>query len=106
MASGTCRGSGATVARVDLAERDDELHITVTDDGRGFPFRGRYDLAALALMHQGPVSLKERVALLDGELMIDSSASGARLEITLPLRPVLRVASAEDAWMAPPPATK
>ncbi|HEX2219053.1 MAG TPA: sensor histidine kinase, partial [Gemmatimonadales bacterium] len=97
------RHGGATVARVELAERDDRLHLTVADDGRGFPFRGRYDLAALGLMHQGPASLKERVASLGGDLTIDSSESGARLEVSLPLRPALHVVAAADAWTTPPP---
>ena len=79
------RHGGASAARVNVEERDERLAIAVADNGRGFPFRGRFDLAALNGMAAGPVSLKERVAALRGSLAIDSSASGARLDIALPL---------------------
>ena len=59
--------------------------ISVADDGRGFPFHGRYDLKALQAMNVGPVTLKHRVAALRGELTIDSSPSGSRVEIRLPI---------------------
>ncbi len=54
-------------------------------DGSGFPFRGRYDLATLTAKQLGPVSLKERVASLRGELLLTSTLSGSKLEMTLPL---------------------
>jgi signal transduction histidine kinase len=62
------------------------VHIVVADDGRGFPFRGRYDLAALTKSALGPASLKARIVSLQGKLMIDSTECGTRLEFTLPLR--------------------
>ena len=65
----------------------DRVHITVVDDGVGFPFRGRYDMAILVEKHLGPRSLKERVASLRGELVLHSSLSGSRVEMTLPLHP-------------------
>jgi signal transduction histidine kinase len=36
-------------------------------------------------MKLGPVTLKERIVSLGGTLSIDSSESGARLEIVLPV---------------------
>jgi signal transduction histidine kinase len=63
----------------------DRVYITVTDDGRGFPFSGRYDLAALTDAQLGPVSLKQRVASLHGELVLTSTLIGSRLEISLPV---------------------
>jgi signal transduction histidine kinase len=82
------RHSGASSAYVTIGIEHDRLSITVTDDGVGFRFRGRYDHAALVALNLGPVSLLERTAALGGSLSIDSSDSGASLSITLPLSPV------------------
>jgi signal transduction histidine kinase len=59
--------------------------VTVTDDGRGFPFRGRLDHEALLQSEAAPVSLRDRVAALHGRISIDSGARGARVEIQLPV---------------------
>jgi signal transduction histidine kinase len=87
------RHAQASVVRVELEARDSPMRITVADNGRGFSFRGRYDQAALTELGLGPASLKERIASLGGTLAIDSTESGARLEITLPLA----MAGASDA---------
>jgi signal transduction histidine kinase len=63
----------------------DELRIVVTDDGRGFPFRGRYDHAALAETASGPKSLFDRVTALGGHMSVESTDSGARIEMVLAL---------------------
>ncbi len=70
---------------VEVQARDGWVTISIGDDGRGFPFRGHYDHAALARGDLGPATLRERIAALGGKLAIDSSAAGARLDITLPL---------------------
>ncbi len=70
---------------VDVATAQDGVRITISDDGRGFPFRGRYDHARLATSNVGPVSLRERVASLGGQMTIESSDAGARVEILLRL---------------------
>lgn len=70
---------------VDLATREDRLWIRVRDDGIGFPFRGRYNLAALLEKQLGPAVLGERVAALNGDLMVESTEQGSSLEISLPL---------------------
>lgn len=64
---------------------DARLRIVVTDDGRGFPFSGRREHAALVAANAGPVSLRERVAQLGGQICIESSASGSRVELSIPL---------------------
>jgi signal transduction histidine kinase len=92
------RHGGAKLARVRLAIQGDRLRLEIADDGRGFDFRGRYDLAALNRLRIGPESVKQRVASLSGELVIVSDASGARLEIELPLRPT------SEATVTPAPA--
>jgi signal transduction histidine kinase len=59
--------------------------VTVDDDGRGFPFAGRLEQAALDACRKGPVVIKERVRSLGGALAIESHPErGARLEITVP----------------------
>jgi signal transduction histidine kinase len=79
-------GEASSVA-VSLADREGaDLAITVTDDGRGFPFHGRYADAALAELDAGPKSLRERVAALRGSLTVDSSPAGASVGIVLPPR--------------------
>jgi signal transduction histidine kinase len=70
---------------VSLATREDRLWIRVRDDGIGFPFRGRHDLASMISKQQGPSVLAERVAALNGELTVDSTEEGAILEMHLPL---------------------
>ena len=63
---------------------DGGLSITVTDDGRGFPFRGRMEHDALMHSEAAPISLRDRVAALNGRIAIASDARGARVEILLP----------------------
>jgi len=78
------RHAGASSARVEVARQGQALDITVTDDGRGFPFTGRYDHEELTRRKLGPVSLKERVSALGGSLAIDSSPGRTCLEMHLP----------------------
>lgn len=79
------RHSHASVARVELRVDNRQVRITVADNGRGFPFRGYYNYDALTSKGLGPAMLKSRIASLGGLLNIDSSESGAQLQITLPL---------------------
>ena len=81
------RHGGARLARVRLGVQGERLRIEIADDGCGFDFRGRYDLATLTRLQIGPESIKQRVASLDGALVIFSEPTGARLEIELPLGP-------------------
>jgi signal transduction histidine kinase len=64
---------------------DSRLSLTITDDGRGFPFRGQMDHEALIRDDVGPISLRDRVAALGGLMSIDSGPRGARVEVSLPL---------------------
>ena len=70
---------------VDVQVTDRVVRIVVSDDGGGFPQVGRFDHAALVRSNGGPISLRERVAALGGEMVIDSSGAGARVEMSLPL---------------------
>jgi signal transduction histidine kinase len=79
------RHADASMVDVTLSRSDDEIRLRVLDDGRGFRFRGTYDLAALNGMNEGPLTLKERVADLGGDLSLTSSETGAELLMTLPI---------------------
>jgi signal transduction histidine kinase len=78
------RHAGASRVRVEIVWRERALSITVTDDGRGFPFTGRYDHEELRRQKLGPVSLKERIAALGGSIAIDTGPGLTRLEMHLP----------------------
>jgi signal transduction histidine kinase len=72
------RHAHGSTASVELIKRGDQVHLTVVDNGRGFPFRGRFDHAALRAMQAGPLMLRQRVESTGGALTIDSSAGGTR----------------------------
>jgi signal transduction histidine kinase len=75
----------ATKVQVLVTSRDQHVEITVRDNGRGFPFHGRFSLAELMELKRGPVTLKERIASLGGNMVVESSTSGALLEMRIPL---------------------
>jgi len=79
------RHARASLVRAEIRSDDRGLRIVVADNGRGFLFHGRRDHAALTELNLGPVTLRERVASLGGELAIESAGTGARLEIALPI---------------------
>ena len=70
---------------VSLDAVDAELRVSIADDGRGFPFRGRLDHDRLIAANAGPVSLRERVTALDGRMTIESTAAGSRVEFVVPV---------------------
>jgi len=79
------RHAQASSLGVDVSRSAGAVFITVTDDGRGFSFHGTHDLATLRKFKAGPITLKERISALGGDLVISSSKSGSRLSISLPL---------------------
>lgn len=84
--SNAARHGGATRARVAILTGERRVGVRVADNGRGFAFEGRYDLAALERSGEGPRTLKERVKSLHGSLAVESSASGAAIDVEIPLR--------------------
>jgi two-component system sensor histidine kinase UhpB len=72
---------------VAISTTDDELKITVDDDGGGFAFTGVRDHATLAESNAGPRSLRERVTSLGGRIDIESRVAGSRVALSIPLRP-------------------
>ncbi|HSG39303.1 MAG TPA: sensor histidine kinase [Thermoanaerobaculia bacterium] len=79
------RHGEASAVRVHISrESEGALSITVADNGQGFPFQGRYSQEELTRRRLGPRTLLERVTSHQGTLTIDSSSSGARLDIAIP----------------------
>jgi signal transduction histidine kinase len=77
--------SRAHHALVRLGSTDSQWKLILEDDGRGFPFAGRFTQAQLEEMGKGPMIIKERVSLIEGELTVESNpGQGTRLEITVP----------------------
>lgn len=77
--------SKARQALVRLGANNGHWKVVIEDDGKGFPFEGRFTQAELDNMGKGPVVIKERVRLIAGELTIESNPGhGSRLEITIP----------------------
>lgn len=76
----------AQASRVQVAIGMEEgiVRVRVADDGKGFPFHGRYDLKELVAMKRGPVTLKERIVALRGDLIVDSTEHGATIEMSIP----------------------
>lgn len=78
-------GGASSVAVAVRAGADGQLAITVADDGRGFPFAGRFSFHELQTRDLGPRTLRARLLALGGELSLDTDGSGARIEMLLPL---------------------
>ena len=79
--------SQARQVLVRLGARNGNWKVEIEDDGRGFPFSGRLSQHELDSMGKGPLVIKERVRLIEGELTIESNPGhGSRLEITVPQR--------------------
>ena len=77
--------SQARKVLVRLGSLDGNWSVVIEDDGRGFPFSGKLTHQELESEGKGPVVIKERVRLIEGELTIESNPGrGSRLEITVP----------------------
>lgn len=77
--------SDAKHALVRLASGGDRWSLTVEDDGKGFPFSGRFNTEQMEEAGKGPMIIRERVGLIAGELTVESNPGhGTRLEVTVP----------------------
>jgi signal transduction histidine kinase len=78
--------SGARHVLVSVATNGRHCSLVVDDDGRGFDFAGRLSGKELDDRRMGPRTIKERVRLLGGSLVVDSKPNaGTRVEISVPL---------------------
>lgn len=80
------RHARAGCARVSVRVCFDRVWITVADDGVGFPYDGRFWLVDLLRRQFGPLSVRDRVAALGGDMVFSSSESGSQLDVALPLQ--------------------
>ena len=77
--------SGARHALVRLGSNQRSWSLTLEDDGKGFPFAGRFNQAQMEEAGKGPMIIKERVRLIAGELTVESNpGQGTRLEVSVP----------------------
>jgi len=77
--------SGARHALVRLGANESRWSLTLEDDGKGFPFSGRYTQEQMEEAGKGPLIIKERVRLIAGQLTVESNpGQGARLEVNVP----------------------
>jgi signal transduction histidine kinase len=86
--------SGAAKVTIRMVVRGDRLHLEIQDDGKGF------DLDALGTRSQVPghglLNMRDRAALVGGELRIDSSpGKGTRIQLDLPWIPPVNGGSAD-----------
>jgi signal transduction histidine kinase len=77
--------SGARHVLVRLGSSLKKWNLILEDDGKGFPFAGRYNRDQMDEAGKGPMIIMERVGLIAGELTVESSpGQGTRLEVTVP----------------------
>ena len=77
--------SGARHVLVRLGSSVEKWNLTLEDDGKGFPFAGRYTQEEMGGAGKGPMIILERVGLIGGELTLESNpGQGTRLEVTVP----------------------
>jgi signal transduction histidine kinase len=77
--------SGARHVLVRLGSSLKKWNLTLEDDGKGFPFAGRYNHHQMDEAGKGPMIIMERVGLIAGELTVESNpGQGTRLEVTAP----------------------
>ncbi len=75
----------ATRLAIELVERDQVIHGTVTDNGRGFDVRTAFDRTKTRY-HLGLDATIERLRVLDGTLAFDSGPAGTTAGFTVPVR--------------------
>jgi signal transduction histidine kinase len=77
--------SAAQQVLVRLSDNKERTQLIIEDNGKGFPFSGRLSQADLEKIGKGPMVIRERVRLIEGELTIESNpGQGSRLEISVP----------------------
>jgi signal transduction histidine kinase len=77
--------SGARHVLVRLGSSLKKWNLILEDDGKGFPFAGRYNQDQMDEVRKGPMIILERVGLIAGELTVESNPGrGTRLEVTVP----------------------
>ncbi|HPC41467.1 MAG TPA: PAS domain S-box protein [Spirochaetota bacterium] len=78
--SNITRHSGATLARLELKERDGLFTLRIYDNGAGFD----PDAPMSSEGGFGIINMKQRVKHLDGSFELETGGSGTRITITIP----------------------
>jgi signal transduction histidine kinase len=76
--------SKASSFTVRVGSVEDNWLLVMVDDGIGFEFQGTWPLEKLSSAGLGPRVIRERVLSLGGNLMIESTPTGARIEVSIP----------------------
>jgi signal transduction histidine kinase len=76
--------SKASTFTVRVGSVEDNWLLVMVDDGIGFEFQGTWPLEKLASAGLGPRVIRERALSLGGNLIIESTPTGARIEISIP----------------------
>jgi signal transduction histidine kinase len=79
-----CRHSRASRVDVRIASVDSGWRLSIEDNGKGLGFTGRMTHETLAAQQKGPRVIRERAAVLGGELTVESSSTGTRIDIAFP----------------------
>jgi signal transduction histidine kinase len=78
--------SSASRVAISAVRRGPKLELCLEDNGSGFPFTGSFSLEELELLRMGPVSIKRRVKMVNGDLTLESRpGQGVKLEIRVPV---------------------
>lgn len=77
----------ASAGRIELEARDNAVRLVISDDGRGFPSDAATRQPGIGGGY-GLFGVRERLALLGGDLAIESDANGSRVSVRAPLAPL------------------
>jgi signal transduction histidine kinase len=84
-AANAVRHGKASAVTIELSASRRQLHLSIADNGGGFPVHGEFDERGLHEQKLCPMSLHERIKHLGGTLSLVSSPVGSRLSMAIPL---------------------
>ena len=82
----TARHARASAGRIECEVRDNAVRLVISDDGQGFPSDAATKPPGVGGGY-GLFGVRERLALLGGDLSSESDAAGARVSVWVPLAP-------------------
>jgi signal transduction histidine kinase len=84
-AANAVRHAGATRIECDIQQDEEEVVLSVRDNGRGFALDGKFDEQAVREKGFMPWSIYERAKGLGGSISLFSRATGSQLQVRLPI---------------------
>jgi signal transduction histidine kinase len=79
------RHSGSSTATIKLARTPKEIKLEVRDEGKGMDEQLQSKIASRATIGVGFRGMQERVKLIGGKLVIQSSSHGTSVVVTFPI---------------------